>query len=418
MAKHVIKNPTIELDGERLEKRARSVSFTRVAGEVECTNAKSGGKVERIAGLFDGSCDIDWQADFADTGADSKVFDTLKDLLGTKVTLKVDPTAGNMQDEGEVEVLITELPLFDGAIGELSTFSTSWPFSGEATFTLPPPTPLYTGKMVTGFSGTYSGFNRHSTPGTHFGQLDEQRPAGLNLADDTDETRIIALYLNSAGNGSLFVRTNKEANLEGKWLEVDDQYIQMTGFSSGDADIPLAGSTTWTGDAWVVGSFLPWAVYDRDPTGSAALATPTSERVARLGMTIATSGTERGFLYASGSFSYGGPTDPTNRQITVPDATVTMNKCAYDTSGGGEWEINASNNGGAVDLRALWFRVVHQVGSGTATEIAKGRIIGNSGPQATFSTVLGEVPSAPDPIATWNANTTDWFLEFWLGQPT
>ena len=87
MAKHVIKNPTIEIDGERLEKRARSVSFTRVAGEVDCTNARSDGKVERIAGLFDGSVDIDWQQDFTDSGADSKVFDTLKDLLGTKVTL-------------------------------------------------------------------------------------------------------------------------------------------------------------------------------------------------------------------------------------------------------------------------------------------------------------------------------------------
>ena len=330
---------------------------------------------------------------------------------------KVDPTAGNMQDEGEVMVLITELPLFDGAIGELSTFSTSWPFSGEATFVDPPPTPLYTGKMVTGASSTYSGFNRHSSPGTHFGQIDQQRPTGLNTADATDDTRIIAMYLNSTGNGSLFVRTNKQSNLEGKWLEVGDQYVQMTGFSSGSATIDLDGSTTWTGDAWVVGSFLSWAVYDREPAGAAALATPASERLGALDMTIATDGQERGFLYASGAFTFG-LTDPTSREVSVPDGDIPLNKVVYDTSGGGEWDIRASSTAGAVDLKELWFRVVHQVGSGTLTEVAKGRIVSNSASQVTFSTVLGEVPSAPDPLTTWNGNTTDWRIEFWLGEPT
>ena len=418
MAKQVLKNVTVEVTPEGgsavdLSDHIRSISFSRSAAEVDTTGFNAECHVTRIGGLHDGTVDIDWQQDFGT----SSVYQTLQGNLQMEMTLNVDPTAGNIQDEAEVKVLITGLPTFDGGVGELSTFSTSWPFNDTVTVTLAPPTPLYTGKMVTGASSTYSGFNRHSSPGTHFGQIDEQRPTGLNTADATDDTRIIAMYLNSSGNGSLFVRTNRQANLEGKWLEVGDQYVQMTGFSSGSATIDLDGLTTWTGDAWTVGTFLTWAVYDREPTGSAALATPTSERLGTLDMTIATDGQERGFLYASGAFTFG-LTDPTSREVSVPDGDIPLNKVVYDTSGGGEWDIRASSTAGAVDLKELWFRVVHQVGSGTLTEVAKGRIVGNSASQVSFSTVLGEVPSAPDPLTTWNGNTTDWRIEFWLGEPT
>ena len=420
MAKHVIKNPDVSLTigGTEydLADHIRSISFTRVAGEVDAT-AFGDDNIERIAGLFDGSVDIDWHADFAA----SSVFDVLKDALATKITLKVDPTSGTVQDEGEVEVLVTELPLFDGAIGELSMFSTSWPFSGDATFTQPPPTPLYVGKLIVGEADTdKSGFNRHSSPATHFGQLDEQRPTGI-AATPSQQTRIIALY-QDVSDDELFIRTNRRQDLEGKWLQVDDEYVQMDGFdSSGDLTIDLGStpdSTTWSGNAWTLGSFLPVAVYDREPAGSAALATPSAERLGRLGMTIATDGNERGFHHASGSFQFGGPTDPSNRQVSLPDGTVTVAKCAYDTSGGGEWDIQMATQAQGTDCKELWVRVVHQVGSGTLTEIMKGRCSGATSGKLNYYTAQGETPSAPDPIATWNANTTDWFLEFWLGEPS
>ena len=131
MAKYVIKDPVVTINGVDLSDHIRSVSFTEVAGEVDAT-AFGDDNIVRLGGLKDGSIDIDWQQDFDA----SEVYATLNPLLGTTTTVTVKPTdaaTSATNPEKSVSVLVTEVPFIDGAIGELSTFSTSYPFSGEVT---------------------------------------------------------------------------------------------------------------------------------------------------------------------------------------------------------------------------------------------------------------------------------------------
>ena len=138
MAKYVIKDPFVSIEDDSnaaqdMSGWIRSVSFTQVAGEVDAT-AFGDDNIVRLGGLQDGSIDIDWQQDFDQT--DDPPFKVLNDLLGKTTEIVVRPTAAAASatnPEKSVDVLITEVPFIDGSIGELSTFSTSWPFSGAVT---------------------------------------------------------------------------------------------------------------------------------------------------------------------------------------------------------------------------------------------------------------------------------------------
>ena len=136
MAKYVISNPFITVENDAntavdLSDHVRSCSFSQTAAEVDAT-AFGDENIVRLGGLKDGSIDIDWQQDFAS----GEVFATLNPILGKVREVVVRPTdaaAAADNPEKSVDVLITEVPFIDGAVGELSTFSTSWPFSGEVT---------------------------------------------------------------------------------------------------------------------------------------------------------------------------------------------------------------------------------------------------------------------------------------------
>ena len=131
VAKYVLSNPEIIINGVDLSDHINSCSFTETAAEVEAT-AFGDESMVRLGGLKDGSIDIDWQQDFAA----AEVFATLNPLLGTTTTVSVKPTTdatSATNPKKSVTVLVTEVPFVSGAVGELSAFSTSWPFSGDVT---------------------------------------------------------------------------------------------------------------------------------------------------------------------------------------------------------------------------------------------------------------------------------------------
>jgi len=93
------------------------------------TTAMGETNVSRIGGIKDSSVSIEFLNDFAA----SKVYATLKDLLGTAVNVTITPASGSVtatNPKKTASCLITELPFIDGSVGDLSTVSVTWPVTG------------------------------------------------------------------------------------------------------------------------------------------------------------------------------------------------------------------------------------------------------------------------------------------------
>ena len=131
MAVYVLLNPQISVNDVDLSDHVTSVSWSQTAEEIETTSFGSKHRT-RIGGLTDGSITLELQQDFA-AGA---TWATLKDLLGKTVAVKWQPTTDAVSATNpsySVDVLISELPITNGAVGELATVSATWPFAGAVT---------------------------------------------------------------------------------------------------------------------------------------------------------------------------------------------------------------------------------------------------------------------------------------------
>ena len=131
MAIYMNETVTVTVNSVDLTDHITSIDFTETVSEIE-TTAMGDANVTRIGGLKDGSVSISWHQDFAS----SEVYATLNPLLGSTTTVLVKPTSGAVSATNpskSVSCLVTELPFVSGAVGELATFDTSWPFTGVVT---------------------------------------------------------------------------------------------------------------------------------------------------------------------------------------------------------------------------------------------------------------------------------------------
>lgn len=130
MAKQTITNPVIILAGGTYSSNCAKVTINLTADDVETTNFGSGGWKERVGGLKDGSISFDWHNDYAAGALDSIIFP----LLGTQVAFEVRPAstaaAGSSNPKYSGTLLVTEYSPVDSAVGDLATFSTTWPTVG------------------------------------------------------------------------------------------------------------------------------------------------------------------------------------------------------------------------------------------------------------------------------------------------
>ncbi len=112
-----------------------SGSWSEQFDELETTSMGDGRRT-MIAGLGSGSISLELHQSFAA----SETYDTLDALLGTVTTVTFTPTSASAaatNPEKSVSVLVTELPFVDGAVGDLSTISVTWPMTGPVTTTAP-----------------------------------------------------------------------------------------------------------------------------------------------------------------------------------------------------------------------------------------------------------------------------------------
>jgi hypothetical protein len=133
MAKIVIQNPVVTLAGGTVSANVAQCTIALEADDVETTNFAGGGWRERIGGLKSGSVSLDFHQDYTAASIDSVVFP----LLGNSAAITVRPggtaAAGTANPEYRFTALVTEYSPIDSAVGDLATFSVSWPITGEVT---------------------------------------------------------------------------------------------------------------------------------------------------------------------------------------------------------------------------------------------------------------------------------------------
>ena len=129
MAKLVITNTVVTLNGTDITSSVAAVTLSTSAAEVPTTNFSSGGAVTRVAGLIDNSVTLSVHNDY------NAIDGLILPLIGsTAVTMVVKPagtaSAGTASPHYTFSVLCTEYSPVNGAVGELNTADFTWPISG------------------------------------------------------------------------------------------------------------------------------------------------------------------------------------------------------------------------------------------------------------------------------------------------
>lgn len=130
MAKYVVTQPLVTLAGGTVSSGVVKATVNLKYDDLDATNFASGGAKERLAGLSDGTLTLEFQQDFGASAIDSVIWG----LKGTVATFKVQPggtAASNIYYSGSV--LVNDYSPIDSAVGDLATFSVSWPITGAVT---------------------------------------------------------------------------------------------------------------------------------------------------------------------------------------------------------------------------------------------------------------------------------------------
>jgi predicted secreted protein len=132
MAVLAFTNPYVALSGTERSTYVRAVTLNVEVESLETTVGSSAGYRSHIGGLKEGTLEIEFNNDFADSAIDDIVWG----LLGTVVSFEVRPvntTVGTSNPRYSGSVLISSWTPVGQAVGELVTTSVSWPTSGTVT---------------------------------------------------------------------------------------------------------------------------------------------------------------------------------------------------------------------------------------------------------------------------------------------
>lgn len=134
MATFVITNPIITIAGTDFSDHVDSVEINAEAADVKTTNFGSGGNETRVGGLKSGSITISLQQDYAASSIDSVLFANLGSLVAIQVkATSAANSATNPRYDGSY--LVSQMKPVSGKVGDLATFSVTFPRSGALTRT-------------------------------------------------------------------------------------------------------------------------------------------------------------------------------------------------------------------------------------------------------------------------------------------
>jgi predicted secreted protein len=133
MAKQVMTNPVVVFAGGTISANVAQVTISLEADDVEVTNFASAGFRERIGGLKSGTFSMELHQDYALASIDSTFFSNLGGTAAVVVRPGGTAAVGTANPEYRFNVLVTEYSPVDSAVGDLATFSVSYPISGAVT---------------------------------------------------------------------------------------------------------------------------------------------------------------------------------------------------------------------------------------------------------------------------------------------
>ena len=131
MAIFVATDYNVTINGTDYSSYLTQAELAVEADEVETTTFGSTYRT-RVGGLKSGNVSFQFNQDFAASALDAVFFP----LLGTQATVVIKPTSGALSSSNPkytVNALVTQYSPIQGNVGDLATFSVSWPVSGTVT---------------------------------------------------------------------------------------------------------------------------------------------------------------------------------------------------------------------------------------------------------------------------------------------
>jgi predicted secreted protein len=133
MAKYVVQNPVVVFAGGTISANVAQATIALEADDIEVTSFSSNGYRDRIGGLKSGTLSMELHQDFALASIDSTFFTNLGGTAAVAIRPAGTAAAGSASPSYEFSVLVSEYSPIDSAVGDLATFSVSFPITGAVT---------------------------------------------------------------------------------------------------------------------------------------------------------------------------------------------------------------------------------------------------------------------------------------------
>lgn len=138
MAKQVMTNPVVVFAGGTISSNVAQVTIALEADDIEVTNFGGAGWRERISGLKGGTFSMELHQDYAAGAIDSTFFSNLGGTVAVAVRPAGTAAVGSANPEYRFNVVVTGYDSVDSAVGDLATFSVSYPITGPVTRAIAP----------------------------------------------------------------------------------------------------------------------------------------------------------------------------------------------------------------------------------------------------------------------------------------
>lgn len=135
MARIVLTDASVTINSVNLSDHIASITINESTDVVETTAFSSTAAKTRVAGLKDNSVTLEFHQDFASSSVEQTINGSTS-LVGTVTTIVVKPTSsavGATNPSYTFSALVSEWTSLNGAVGELSTASVTWPITGAIT---------------------------------------------------------------------------------------------------------------------------------------------------------------------------------------------------------------------------------------------------------------------------------------------
>ena len=133
MSKYVVTATVVKIGATNVSANCASATLELTSADVDVTDFGSAGFTEVIGGLKSGTVTLDFHSDYGVGGINT----ILNPLLGTIATVTLQPNGTVTSASNPIwtaPVLVNSVTPIAGAVGDLATFSVSFPTSGSVTF--------------------------------------------------------------------------------------------------------------------------------------------------------------------------------------------------------------------------------------------------------------------------------------------